>query len=86
MPGKIAFLGDVQAILTALLEQTNASRTTLRIDLPQFGLNVNAPAAEALAPGVHSIKSQTSLDQRRAVAVLWLERNRRVFVENDCLD
>jgi GAF domain-containing protein len=86
MPGKNAFLGDVQEILTRLLEQTNASRTTLRIDLPQFGLNVNAPAAEALAPGVHSIKSQTSLDQRRAVAVLWLEKNRRVFVENDCLN
>jgi maleate isomerase len=86
MPGKNAFLDDVQAILTRLLQQTNASRTTLRIDLPDLGLNVNAPAAEALALGVHSIKHQTSLDQRRAVAVLWLEKNRRVFVENDCLN
>jgi maleate isomerase len=86
MPGKNAFLDEMQAMLTTLLEQTNASRTTLRIDLPQFGLDVNAPAAEALAPGVHSIKSQTSLDQRRAVAVKWLEKNRRVFVENDCLN
>ena len=58
----------------------------MRIDLPQFGLNVNAPAAEALAPGVHSIKHQTSLDQRKAVAIKWLEKNRRVFVENDCLN
>jgi maleate isomerase len=51
-----------------------------------LGLNVNAPAAEALAPGVHSIKDRTSLDQRNAVAVKWLEKNRRVFVENDCLN
>jgi maleate isomerase len=85
MAGKDAFLGDVEAILATLLEETNASRTTLRIDLPQFGLNVNAPAAEALAPGVHSIKEMTSLDQRNAVAIRWLEKNRRVFVENDCL-
>jgi maleate isomerase len=86
MAGKDAFLGNVQAILKTLLDGTNAGRTTLRIDLPQFGLHVNAPAAEALAPGVHSIKDKTSLDQRNAVAVKWLEKNRRVFVENDCLD
>jgi maleate isomerase len=86
MAGKSTFLGKAEAILQSLREETNASRTTLRIDLPQFGLNVNAPAAEALASGVHSIKDKTSLDQRRAVAVRWLETNRRVFVENDCLD
>jgi maleate isomerase len=83
---KTAFVANAEAILRGLLEETNASRTTLRIDLPQFGLNVNAPAAEALAPGVHSIKQQTSLDQRKAVAIKWLEKNRRVFVENDCLN
>jgi maleate isomerase len=86
MTAKEAFLGNVEAILKTLLDETNASRTTLRIDLPQLGLHVNAPAAEALAPGVHSIKDKTSLDQRNAVAVKWLEKNRRVFVENDCLN
>jgi maleate isomerase len=86
MAGKTVFLGDVEAILKTLLEKTNASRTTLRIDLPQFGLEVNAPAAEALAPGVHSIKDKRSLDQRKAVAVRWLEQHRKVFVENDCLN
>ena len=86
MSGKAAFLGKVDPILKSLLEATNASRTTLRVDLPQFGFSVNGPAAEALAPGVHSIKDKTSLDQRNAVAVKWLEKNRRVFVENDCLN
>jgi len=86
MTGKIDFLDKVAGILGSLLKATNASRTTLRIDLPQFGFNVNGPAAEALAPGVHSIKDKTSLDQRNAVAVKWLEKNRRVFVENDCLN
>jgi maleate isomerase len=86
MTGKDALLARFEEILRALLKETNASRTTLRIDLPKFGLSVNAPAAEALAPGVHSIKDKTSLDQRRAVAVKWLEKHRRVFVENDCLN
>jgi maleate isomerase len=86
MDGKDAILAKMDAILATLLADTNASRTTLRIDLLQFGLNVNAPAAEALAPGVHSIKDKTSLDQRRAVAVRWLEQHRKVFVENDCLN
>ena len=86
MASKTEFLGNAEDILETLLRETNASRTTLRIDLPQFGLNVNAPAAEALAPGVHSIKKETSLDQRKAVAVKWLEKNRRTFVENDCLN
>jgi GAF domain-containing protein len=85
MTGKAAFIGKAESILASLLKATNASRTTLRADLPQFGLNVNGPAAEALAPGVHSIKDKTSLDQRNAVAIKWLEKNRRVFVENDCL-
>jgi maleate isomerase len=86
MTSKAEFVANAEAILQALLKETNASRTTLRIDLPDFGLNVNAPAAEALAAGVHSIKEKTSLDQRKAVAIKWLEKNRRVFVENDCLN
>jgi maleate isomerase len=86
MAGKDKFLLEVDTILKTLLGTTRASRTTLRIDLPLFGLHVNAPAAEALAPGVHSIKNKTSLDQRSAVAIKWLEKNRRVFVEDDCLN
>ncbi|MGH7263720.1 MAG: GAF domain-containing protein [Candidatus Rokuibacteriota bacterium] len=76
----------LQALLRELLERTEASRTTIRIDLPELGLHVNAPAAEATAPGVRSIMNETSLDQRNAVAVKWLEKHRRVFVENDCLN
>jgi maleate isomerase len=85
MTGQEQLLARFEAVLQALLGAASASRTTLRIDLPRFGLHVNAPAAEALAPGVHSIKDRTSLDQRNAVAVKWLEAHRRVFVENDCL-
>jgi maleate isomerase len=86
MAGKDKFLREVDAILKTLLRTTRASRTTLRVDLPLFGLHVNAAAAEALAPGVHSIKNKTALDQRNAVAIKWLEKNRRVFVEDDCLN
>lgn len=86
MLDKSAFLASTDEILKRLLERTNASRTTLRIDLPRFALSVDTPAAEALAPGVHSIKNKTSPDHRKAAAVKWLEKNRRVFVENDCLN
>lgn len=84
MVDKSKVLATFEAILKTLLKDAHASRTTLRIDLPQFGINVNSPAAEALGPGVPSLKGKTSLDQRKSVAFGWLDKHRRLFIENDC--
>jgi maleate isomerase len=85
MTDRDALVAGFESILKDLLRGARASRTTLRIDLPAFGLGVNLPAAEALAPGVPSLKDKASLDQRRSVAFRWLDKHRRLFIEDDCL-
>jgi maleate isomerase len=69
--------------LAELLKATRASRVTLRLDLPKYGFHVNDVAAEARQHDVASLKRQTSIDQRRAPTVMWLERERRILVQRD---
>ena len=86
MPRKAARRGveAFQRILDELLAATNASRTTFRLDWPEWGLHVDDVAAEARKPGVASLVGQTSIDQRRAETVRWLERELRPLVQDDC--
>jgi maleate isomerase len=72
------------AILQQLLEATRASRTTLRLDVPERGWQVNGVVAEALAPGVKSIAGETSLQQRKSQTAGYMEKNRTILVQNDC--
>ena len=75
----------LQEILEDLLGSTGASRTTLRLDLPDQDAGLDAVAAEALAPGVHSIRDDTSIrNLRDASTVRFLEEQRRPLVQNDC--
>ena len=70
-------------IVEDLLASTHASRTTLRVDVVEHSFHVNLPAAEALSAGAKSLKAEGSLDQRAAETVKWLERERRLLVQND---
>lgn len=70
-----------QDICDELLDVTGCDRTTLRLDVPAHGLAVAVAAAEALRPGVRSIRRDASLDQRRLDTVVWLEDNRRNLVQ-----
>jgi maleate isomerase len=75
-----------QETMEGLLEATGASRTTLRLDLLDEDAGLDAVAAEALAPGVHSIKEDTSISNLREVpTVRFLEEQRRLLVQNDCI-
>jgi maleate isomerase len=74
-----------QGILEDLLESTGASRTTLRLDLPDQDAGLDVVAAEALAPGVRSIRDDTAIRNLRGTStVRFLEEHRRVLVQNDC--
>jgi maleate isomerase len=73
-----------QRAVEALLLATGASRTTLRLDWPEWGLHVDDVAAEAVAAGVESLKGQTSIDQRQAATIRWLERERRPLIQESC--
>jgi maleate isomerase len=76
----------LQDIMEGLLRATDASRTTLRLDLSDQDAGLDAVVAEALAPGVRSIRDDTSIRNLRGVStVRFLEEQRRVLVQNDCL-
>jgi GAF domain-containing protein len=72
-------------VLEDLLTATAASRTTLRLDLPDKDLHVDRVVAEAVAAGVRSIGDDSSIDQRALPTVMFLEEERRPLVQNDCL-
>ena len=75
-----------QEIMEDLLGSADASRTTLRLDLPDQDAGLDAVVAEALAPGVRSIRDDTSIRNLRDVStVRFLEEQRRPLVQNDCL-
>jgi maleate isomerase len=73
---------DFEAAMRELLETTRASRVTLRLDTPG---SVFPVVAEALAPGMRSIRDSTEIDLTRAATYRWLERERRLVVQRDCL-
>jgi maleate isomerase len=73
----------LQSVTSTLLEQTGADRTTLRLDVPGNGLQVDLTAAESLRPGVRSIRRDSGLDQRRLNTVEWLEQHRTNLVQPD---
>ena len=77
-------VGNFKGILQGLLAMTRASRTTLRLDVPERGFQVNGVVAEALAPGVKSIAVETSLQQRKSQTASYLEKHRTILVQNDC--
>ena len=77
-------VGNFKGILEELLAKTKASRTTLRLDVPERGFHTNGVVAEALAPGVKSIAGETSLQQRQSNTASLLEKTRTMLVQNDC--
>ena len=75
-----------QKILEDLLDSTAASRTTVRLDLPDKNFHLDTVAAEALAPGIRSLKDDTSItDLRKVPTYEFVEKERRILVQNDCL-
>lgn len=72
-----------QALIEELLERTGASRTTLRID-DEPGVEFPVKA-EALAPGIDSIAGDLALQVRVSATFQWVDRERRVLVQEDLL-
>jgi maleate isomerase len=70
-------------ILADLLATIGASRTTLRLDDAKYDFSVADVAGEATAPGENSLRGQTSINQRAAATAQWVEKNRRMLVQND---
>ena len=77
-------VGNFKGILEGLRKKTRASRTTLRLDVPERGFHVNGVVAEALEPGVKSIAAETSMQQRKNETAIHLDKTRTMLVQNDC--
>jgi GAF domain-containing protein len=74
-------MSPLHDVLAGLLEQTGASRATLRRDLP--GDTVFPVVEEVLAPGVGSIRDERSVHLPTQPVVLEVQEGRQV-VQDDC--
>ncbi|MCW2881416.1 MAG: hypothetical protein JWQ95_5516 [Sphaerisporangium sp.] len=71
---------DLSAILRDLVQQTDASRSTLRLDVA--GLNFPA-VAEALADGIQTLGGNHSIDQRNLATVQYLFATHDLLIQPD---
>ncbi|HKU85538.1 MAG TPA: hypothetical protein VJV77_04290 [Casimicrobiaceae bacterium] len=78
-----ALEGKLDDVLARLLEATHGSRGTLRIDDAARGWNVDYVCAEAVRPGVKSLRGDGSIDQRAAQTVKWMAVRKRNLVQPD---
>jgi maleate isomerase len=70
-----------QQICAQLLAATNGDRVTLRMDLPELGIDVDHAVSEATAEGVARIRFDASIHQRAAATVRWVAEHRQVLVQ-----
>ena len=74
-------MAEIDDVLRALLQQTGASRVTLRQDMPG---DYRFPVThEALAPGVGSLIEERTVDLRNQPVALEVAAGRQV-VQDDC--
>ena len=76
----------LDAVLATLLRDSHGSRCTLRIDDDSRGWNVNFICAEAVRPGVKSLRSDGSINQRASPTVKWMIDNQRNLVQPDIVN
>jgi maleate isomerase len=70
-------------ILATLLRESQGSRCTVRMDDPVRGWHIDFICAEALRPGVKSLRGEGSIDQRAAATVKWMTAEKRNLVQPD---
>lgn len=81
-----ALEGRLDAVLATLMRDSHGSRTTLRIDDEARGWEVGFVCAEAVKPGVKSLRGDGSIDQRAAATVKWMIANRRLLIQPNLTD
>lgn len=64
-------------------QQLVADRVTLRLDLPEYEINVNRPCGESTGSTAPSLRDEGGLDQRALETVKWLASEARPLVQDD---
>lgn len=77
---------QLDEVLARLLAASHGSRSTLRIDDEARGWHVDFICAEAVLPGVKSMRGVGSIDQRAAATVKWMATERRNLIQPDLLN
>jgi maleate isomerase len=73
-----------QGIVSELLDATGASRTTIRVILPELGADLTKPIVEARRPEVGSLLDKVRTDQDKSGTINFLKRERRLLLQDDC--
>ena len=68
-------------LLERLRAEVGASRTTIRVDIPAWDIDVNDVIAEAHGEGMRSLRGERSIDQRALPTVRFLEERRVPLVQ-----
>lgn len=79
-------LEKLDAVMDELRVKTGGSRTTLRMDVPEFNCHVDQVTAESLAPGVPSLQTSTAINIRAVDTMKELERTKRVLIQSDTIN
>jgi maleate isomerase len=79
-------LARLDAVMATLRQATRSCRTTLRADIPARNCHCDRVVAEALAPGIPSLRPNTSLNQRALKTVQHIDETREVLVQPDTMN
>lgn len=79
-------LEQLDAVMKVLREKTGGSRTTLRMDIPEYNCEVNRVTAESLAPGIPSLRPNTSLNQRAIDTMRYMEKVGVALIQPDTIN
>lgn len=80
---QIKLRAQLQEIVDALLRETDASRTTLRINLSVLGADTTRPFVEARRADVGSLLGKARTNQAAVGTVQFLKRERRLLIQPD---
>ena len=70
-------------LLRELLTETKASRTTVRVDLPDSGFEPSKPTVEVRRPGVPSIADKIRTNMDASGTINFMKRERRLLIQDD---
>jgi len=76
----------LRAIADKLRDDTDAGRTTIRIDCALLGVDVEEVTIEVRDDSARALEGKRTPDVRNSAAIRWLVKNRRTFTMEDCLN
>lgn len=79
-------IAALRGIADRLRDDTDASRTTIRVDCSSLRLELETVAVESRDDSARALEGQRTPNARESAAVRWLCANKRTFVMEDCLN